>query len=136
MTTTSGRRTDKVGTCNAACWQAVGPECHCMCNGKNHGIMARGGSQPGRYCQRQGRSYQLVAICEGWTATQEAVDAAYKDLGALPSWRDPKVLQESLTLQTLKWPEVQAVREQSTSKYPNIKLVWARSGPTERMQEA
>jgi len=112
------------GTCNLACWQAREPVCHCMCGGVNHGLMAQGGDQPGRYCQRKGRQFELHEIYPRWGDAQRTAYDLSKQLSTqhgLP-WFSESAFEQHATGHMLKWPEVQRFLADHHHAY----LVWTR----------
>lgn len=49
-------------TCGDACWHAREDICRCSCNGKNHGCLRDGGTQPERTSRRKTYVYKLHAV--------------------------------------------------------------------------
>lgn len=128
----------RAGTCSMACWMAQEDVCRCMCGGRNHGLMRYGGEQPGRYRQRKGISYQLVAIASGIRAYREADRLVRQLREAAPQlehfgffYRDEnEAFSEPVSGHALKWPECQPALDmaQTLMPYnsPKPYLVWAR----------
>lgn len=119
----------RAGTCCMACWMAQEDVCRCMCGGRNHGIMRHGGEQPGRYCQRGYRQYQLQAIHEDWYDARIAASEASKKYNSehwLPEYSE-SAFEQHASGHMLKWPEVQAfLAAQKDKRYPDAYLVWVR----------
>lgn len=114
-----------VGTCNMACWTAKEDTCHCMCGGANHGIMRNGGEQPGRFCQRKGKAYELAAIEARWLEANKLRSQLSKDYNAthtLPWWTESAFMQTARG-HILKWPEVQNFL---AAGHREALLVWVR----------
>lgn len=130
-------------TCGDACWHATEEVCRCSCFGANHGILNKGGSQPGRTCRIDGNFYELIAIIPGrgpgecWndafirgrTELNRVQEERFPDLDycAYGEWRSEKILpilERKLSKhQAAKWAEVQAI--------PNAySLIWARPAGT------
>lgn len=125
-------------TCGDGCWHAREEVCRCSCGGTNHGILNRGGEQPGRTAKIGGEFYELVAVVPGraegecWADAYKRTSAAVRDTmderfpgletWAYGEWREGKmlpVLDRKVSASQAKWPEVAAV--------PNAyRLVWAR----------
>ena len=124
--------TTGIGTCNAACWQAQEEVCRCMCDGVNHGVMrpdadgVASGSQPGRYCQRQGRQYELFMIVDdSWVARRLAHRLAgdwAAAHGQSYAKRPDYGFEQQATGHMLKWPEVVEWMEDNKEAW----LVWER----------
>ena len=114
MTTTS--------TCNSACWLAQEAVCRCMCGGANHGVMTRGGSQPGRYRRRGGIPYRLDAIHETWNDVMTALGRIYQDLRG--PYRGAVAFMEKASGGQLKWPEVENFL--ATARFRMAYLLWIR----------
>ena len=125
------------GTCNLACWEAREDVCRCMCHGRNHGIMRRGGNQPGRYCQRKGKQYQLAAILPSWydarMTASDIVRAApkisrrYHDHNGKAAVYeyddDAAAFEQHATGHMLRWPEVRGFLDAGNRE---AYLVWQR----------
>lgn len=61
MTFVTGTHNNQA-TCSTACWQAKTPDCDCICEGAQHGVMRNGGAKPQRICQRKGVVYELEGV--------------------------------------------------------------------------
>lgn len=109
-------------TCNAACWNAVEPVCVCMCGGANHGVMQRGGAQPGRYRQRAGTAYQLAEILDSLNSVMAALGRLY-DAHQGPR-RGEIAFMERATGHQLKWPEVEHFL--ASARFKLAYLLWER----------
>ena len=126
-------------TCGDACWHAKEEICRCSCFGKNHGILNKGGSQPGRTCRIDGNLYELVSIIpgrgqgeafiqvirRGQDEVRRVIDERFPGLdwgayGLFMAEKTMPVLERKLSKhQSAKWAEVQAI--------PNAySLIWAR----------
>lgn len=103
------------------------PTCECMCGGANHGVMKRGGAQPGRYRQRAGTAYQLEAIYESLNAVLAALGRLY-DAHQGP-YRGEIAFMERATGHQLKWPEVEGFL--ASARLRLAYLLWRRQDKEE-----
>jgi hypothetical protein len=74
------------GRCDAKCYNAWGPECHCICGGANHGAGKQEAIDTtrelaGSWFERAGAAGQVIALAE------LAVDAMHQPLFELGSAR-------------------------------------------------
>ncbi len=98
------------------------PTCVCMCGGVNHGVMKRGGAQPGRYRRRGGIAYQLEAIHESLNDVMTALGRIYQ--AHQGPYRGDVAFMEKASGGQLKWPEVEGFL---TSARLNLAyLLWRR----------
>lgn len=109
-------------TCNAACWMAKEPTCECMCGGAHHGVMQRGGTQPGRFRQRRSIPYRLEAILESLNDVMVALGRLY-DAHQGP-YRGEVAFMEKASGGQLKWPEV--LNFLTTARFKLAYLLWIR----------
>ncbi len=93
------------GTCNSACWLAQEVTCRCMCGGRNHGVMTRGGAQPGRFRQRQAIPYRLESIHDSLNDVMASLGRLY-DAHPGP-YRGQSAFMEKASGHQLKWPEME-----------------------------
>ena len=75
-----------VGRCDAKCYNAWGPECHCICQGANHGAgkqEAIGNTRElaGSWLERAGAAGQVITLAD------LAVDAMHQPLFEVGSAR-------------------------------------------------
>lgn len=56
--------------CNAKCYNARGPDCHCQCNGTNHGV---GKQQARENAQKMGFRWKEPAHCTSYRKARRAV---------------------------------------------------------------
>lgn len=56
--------------CNAKCYNARGSECHCQCNGANHGV---GKQQARENAQKMGFMWKEPVHCTSYRKTRRAV---------------------------------------------------------------
>ena len=56
--------------CNAKCYNARGPECHCQCNGANHGA---GKQQARENTQKMGFMWKEAVRCTSYRKPRRAV---------------------------------------------------------------
>jgi len=119
------------GTCNIACWEAREDVCHCMCGGRNHGIMRHGYDRPGRYCQRKGAAFKLEGIYTEWLEARNKtfeLMKQYNESHNLPCYIESS-FQQNATGHMLKWDEVKNFtggNELNEMLCPPI-LVWVRT---------
>jgi hypothetical protein len=74
------------GRCDAKCYNAWGPECHCICQGGNHGI---GRQEAIENTRELGESWleQARANGQGITRAELAIDAMHEPLFAFGGGR-------------------------------------------------
>lgn len=67
------------GRCDAKCYNAWGPECHCVCQGANHGI---GRQDAIKNTRELAESWLEQARANGWDIahTEVLVDALHRPL--------------------------------------------------------
>lgn len=112
------------GTCAENCWYAKEMECHCQCDGKNHGILLVDGAEtPVRTKRVKSRVYKLASIHTSYYEASKVSHAFLWPDGKLDMNRDTIV--QTVNADRCKWPEVKPF---FGGRWNEATLVWTFEG--------